>query len=357
MSLPTNSTTSPSLFYCQSHIGRLGRPWKNAYLTNGTSTNLVLSVAFNSIIIPFTVCLNGLLIFIITREHALKKIHFIAIRYLAVTDLAVGLIVQPIFVSTELCRITGHCKLCTLESAFWTSVVITCGSSIHHIVLIACERFVAIKYALRHEVIVTRKRLMVGSVTAWLVAVTFEGIILLDVSPFVPHIIGTVDFCICFALLIYFSTSNYLKSKVHRRAIEALVPHSQQGMALPSKHKFRAAKTTTIIIGCFLICHAPVVVVTVINFLGFLVNVSESSMLAGINSWQCTFFMFNSFVNPLIYGWRVRKIREYLNITFISGMNRSKPKVKSDITVMVEMRKNPAIRHRGRKEETKNDGH
>ena len=72
--------------------------WKKEYLTESVYLNLVLSVIINSVTLPLTILFNGLLVFIIFFKRNLRKrMSNLAIGYLAITDIAVAVFVQPIF--------------------------------------------------------------------------------------------------------------------------------------------------------------------------------------------------------------------------------------------------------------------
>ena len=90
--------------------------WRERYLTQTMYLHLVISTTINVVSWPFIVLLNALLIFFIIRRSTLRrKKSIVVIGYLAVTDLAVGVIVQPVFIATQLCRIHGPSKMCVVQ--------------------------------------------------------------------------------------------------------------------------------------------------------------------------------------------------------------------------------------------------
>ena len=308
--------------------------WKEEYLTNAVYINLVISACINGISFPITSILNGLLIFFIIRRPMLRrKKSTVAIGYQAATDLAVGIIVQPTFVATQLCRITGKCRICLLDSIFYYLSVVTCASSINHLLLIAWERYIAIKYALRYRLIVTAKRLLAGTIAAWLFEITLNGVFFFGrISSFsINDIVKLLTTIICLAITVYFYIAIYVESRRHRVLITTSTP--QQG----TNHirEFKAAKTMALVLGCLLICYAPTCVLFTVTSI-YPINSSNGSVWECIFIWAVTFALLNSLINPLLYGWRVQEIREVVASTFKWNENSRRQDPQTDMIEMTE---------------------
>ena len=231
--------------------------WKERYLTQTMYLHLVISTTINVVRWPFIVLLNALLIFFIIQRRTLRrKKSVVVLGYLAITDLAVGVIVQPVFIATQLCRIHGQCRMCVVDSTFFYLVTVTCGLSISHLTLGAWERHVAIKHAFRYRLIVTTNRLMTTTIVIWLLHFALNGMLLFGFkSVFIFEMITAIALFILIAITMYFYTAIYLESKRHRDQINATTP---QHSTNPSRKKeFKAAKTTALIVGCLLSCYIP----------------------------------------------------------------------------------------------------
>lgn len=312
--------------------------WRDEYLTHAVYIQLVISITINGLTFPFTAFFNGCLIFYIIREPTLRqKKSNVLIGYQAVTDLAVGVVAQPLFIATQLCRITGQCRTCAVDSAFYYVAIVTCGSSIHHLILIAWERYVAIKHALRYRLIVTTNRLLAGTITAWLVEIIFTVIFFVGIrQPLINDIIVVVVLLICFSIIAYFYTAIYLESRRHRNQIIKATT-LQHGMNLSRKMEFKAAKTTALVVGCLLTCYAPALAVLITMHFIFSITSSNASLWVCIFSWKNTFFLLNSLFNPLIYGWRIHEIREIMARTFKWTTKSVRNEPQTDMIEMVEL--------------------
>ena len=109
-----------------------------------------LSFHFTALLIAFFI------LCILLKPNLRKKKSTILMGYLAVTDL-VGVIVQPVFLVSVLCRIAGQCSVCAVDTACGYLLRVSCGSSLVHATLIAWERYIAIKHALQYKLVVTTK--------------------------------------------------------------------------------------------------------------------------------------------------------------------------------------------------------
>lgn len=118
-----------------------------------------------------TVLLNALVIFAVSTRRPLQSNANILLACLAVTVLLCGMILQPIEVALNLAEIFGVGPFWDLEKIFITTLTSVVLASIHHLVMISVERYIAIKYSLRYSDIVTRKWLKTGVLLAWAFAV------------------------------------------------------------------------------------------------------------------------------------------------------------------------------------------
>ena len=92
--------------------------WKDEYLTPAVYTNLLVNSILSGVSFPVTALLNTCFILcILLRPNLRRKKSTVLIGYLAVTDLVVGVIVQPMFLANVLCQMTGGCNSCAIDTA------------------------------------------------------------------------------------------------------------------------------------------------------------------------------------------------------------------------------------------------
>ena len=283
--------------------------WREEYLTPSVYKSLIVNSIVNGVSFPFTALLNAVFILcILLKPNLRKQKSTVLMGYLAVTDLVVGVIVQPISLASVLCQMTGRCNFCAVDTARVHLLRVSSGSSLIHVTLIAWERYIAIKHALQYKLVVTTKRLLAGTISAWFVSVALISILFFHV--FLYQLLFALAVLICFAAIVYFYIVIYVESRRHCREIKANNPLPEANLL--REKDFKAAKTTAVIFGCLLICYGPSFAAIIIEKFIFPVNRSKATMWACINPWIPTLVMLNSLCNPILYGWRVKEFRDFI---------------------------------------------
>ena len=127
-------------------------------------------IIVNSLSFPLTVFLNAMVLMAVIRNPPLQTNPNILLTCLSVTDLLVGMISQPLHVSIALLLLLGNRShtFCHLTLVFNASVLILCGASLVHLVLISAERYFTIKHSFANGILITKARLIISSVVAGL---------------------------------------------------------------------------------------------------------------------------------------------------------------------------------------------
>jgi len=225
----------------------------------------------------------------------------------------VGIIAQPALIAQEIHFLIGGPPYLTCinaaERIAYLTTIFLCLCSCLHLALISVERFVAMKYPLRHESIVTKSRLTAAVAGIWLIIMVYI-ILTANIIPGVKVIPGQTQILAIGSLLIisYCHISVYFVCRRHEAKL------ASQQISQEAKAKFlaerKAWKTTSFIIGCALICFSPGLLRAVAYYL-FLGNTMKRIISRSIHITMSS-YMLNSLCNPIIYCWRSREIREAL---------------------------------------------
>ena len=97
-----NATTNHSL--AVSHAISCDWTFDDQFVDNLFS---VLSIILNLLTCPLTILLNTLVIIAVKTKPRLQNVHNIILASMAGTDLAVGIVPQPVFIAREISRQTG----------------------------------------------------------------------------------------------------------------------------------------------------------------------------------------------------------------------------------------------------------
>ena len=254
---------------------------------------------------------NILILIALRKECSLHPSSRFLFRCLAFSDLFVGLISQPVFVVYLLSLLKGRWKLACFMEAFEHVVgAALIGLSLCILMAITIDRLLALVLRLRYRTVVTvsrvRKLIVLVLVLATAVASTslwkeklFFG--LMFVFVFLSGIIST--FC-------------YLKMflTLRRQCRIQDEQHQQTNQGTNSTltvRRFRKTVTSVLLVHCALIlCFFPFTVNKAVNSI-----VKNNSYLLHVELWTITLAYCNSFLNPIIYCWRIPKIRQVVTDT------------------------------------------
>ena len=238
---------------------------------------------------------NPLILVAIVRTPSLRSPSTVFLCSLAVSDLLVGLVVQPVYIAYELKR--GP----VLLRAFSTLFGIACGVSLCTMTVISLDRFLALHYHMRYPNLMTEKRALYTSAAIWSGCI-FVSCLSLWYKSYAALAISTA---VCLVISFFSYIRIYLIVCQHQQQIQA---QQQAVHGLNAEHNpnmvqsKRSAVNTFIYYICMILCYTPFVV---------LMLITAFNPTFRRNSWDfketCTFV--NSSINPFLFCWRLRELR------------------------------------------------
>lgn len=115
-----------------------------------------------------TFYINLLVIWTILEKENLRSTSYnLLLAILALTDLLVGLVVQPLFNAAHLCGLLRCPYACNLVVVYAISVIVCVGWSISTLAIISVERYLSIEYPLYYSTHVTTKKMIVATAVVW----------------------------------------------------------------------------------------------------------------------------------------------------------------------------------------------
>ena len=316
-----SSNTTKSVFYCP-HIPQL--KWN----VHDTISPWIFA-AFASIISPAAVLLNALVIIAIMKRRELQKLSNILLSSMAVTDLLVGAICIPLSAIDGFLlpyQIVAAQHICTLDVAtVWLSLTLT-FCSLFHLVLIAWERYVAIRKWRYHRDTLTKSRLKKLAAIAWIsgpVFVLSPFLISLAVSGRTIVVVFLVSTCFILALIVYFYVMVYLE--IRKRKFNQIL---QVSVLVLLKTEYRVAKTTALVTAALFLSFVPAVSLPLLG--------TFFPVLRKMSLWRVveTLVLSNSLVNPLIYCYRDCRFKKV--VLELLSVKKPKPKNAVDIVRFTE---------------------
>ena len=270
----------------------------------------VITVVFNSITCPLTFLLNVIVIMAVKRTSRLQTKANMLLACLAVTDACTGLLTQPLFIVWKafyLLEVPDEDAVGTFY--FSVSRGLTICSALH-LMLVTCERLIAIRFTYHHPHLVTGRNIKVAVIVFWLISIRNMVVGHKDFNIFATLrsvlnflavlIVVSYVFFVVFAYVILYREVHRQRKNIKN---QQLPQEEQQRIAKENK----ALKTTVLVVGAVLVCYVPVIL-TVLVF--YLFGLDSGSCV--YCPWVKTFIMINSVINPLIYCWRQKETRQYV---------------------------------------------
>ena len=269
---------------------------------NGLHNQIISSL---NVLIAITSFPVNLLIIValqkITSIHPPSKLLF---SCLALTDLCVGIILQPLYIAYLLSPY--HSSLCYyLEYVSPVVALSLCGVSLLTSTAISVDRLFALVLGLRYRQTVTRKRVWAFVIFSWLgsssnAVVYLYGyrILLFTASAMMLLCISTSSFCYLKIYRILRHHQFQVQERVYlSRPNRREVPIN---IARYRKTVSSALWISLVLLGCYL----PFVIMIFIEYITYAPIVALFFELA------VTLVQLNSSLNPLLYCWKIRDVRQ-----------------------------------------------
>ena len=234
---------------------------------------------------------------------------------LAVSDLAVGLLAHPVFAAHLIIQIQQN----TSDNAYGTVFTIflvfqndlLACASFFSVVAITVDRFLAIHLHLRYQELVTHKRVIAVVISIWVISAFLSLVLPAALLEWIPKRVPGIMFAARDA--VCFITTGFLHYKIHASVrhhtghIQALqVQEEAQNREMKNAVRLRkTALATFYIYFLFLACYVPMFCVNLAElFCG------ETALIQHLRYYALTIILLNSSLNPLIYCWKMRHIRQ-----------------------------------------------
>ena len=216
---------------------------------------------------------------------------------LAVSDLLVGLIVQPIYIAQQLTK-DSLVLLAAIQIGFSL-----CGVSLLTITLISVDRFLALHCHMRYATLVTDSRVKYALIIIWLTTSFAAGFYFLN--DHVHSLLSGVATIICLLVSTFFYIRIHRIVRRHQIQIHA---QQQAVQSSEAENNFniarlkRSALNTFVFYIALIICYFPMYVLLIVDGISHKERKTE---------WQIasTLVFFNSCINPVLYCWRLRQLR------------------------------------------------
>ena len=285
--------------------------------TDSHARNVALEVSYiftiiiNSITCPFTVLLNVLVIMAVKRRPRLQTNANILLVCLAVTDALTGLTCQPSFILWKTFQLHSITNSATLRILHFFFIRIFSVCSCLHLILVTCERLIAIKFTMHYHNFVTKRKIRVSVSACWIFSIFVEVLGLTNQEIIVRVLIGLIlNSCIFFVSFSY--AMLYRETLKHKQRIKTQQLPREEVERFVRESK--ALKTTVYVVGTVVLSFLPgaIVIVVYMSRQESRSRQPEFWKPQSLIPWFRTCGMLNSLLNPLIYCWGQQEMRRFV---------------------------------------------
>ena len=261
-------------------------------------TVVLANCILNAPLMLLSIIGNALLLVAIMRTPSIRSPSVIFLCSLAVSDLLVGLVVQPVYIVEQMVKTVPK-----LQEAVGGMGFAGCGVSLWTMTAITVDRFLALHYHLQYPNLMTTSRAIYTIITIWCIITLFSFSTLWSLSIYYFFATFCITICllvclVCFIKIYRIARRHQLQIHVQQQVVEnSTDTHKQQ-----IRQSTKSAKNIFIYFLTMILCYSPFSIVVIIS--GF-----TSLDLQVIRTFPVTVAFMNSSINPFLYCWRMTELR------------------------------------------------
>ena len=283
----------------------------SAEFTEEVHGELIFLPAIN-IFFSFTAFLGNTLILVaLHKESSLHLPSKLLYRNLAITDLCVGIIVEPLDVVAWISMLNEKWKICYYASLTnFMSAFLVCAVSLFTLAALSVDRLLALVLGLKYRQVVTLRRTNLIVAAMWILSIVFALCSLIyfwNPQSHVPsRLYGTV-------ILVCLSISFFSYTKIFITLRHNHIRQPSQAVTLNTARYRKAVYSALWVQLALVACYLPF-------FITAIVMASQrgrraSSLVWLASQFAVTLVYLNSSFNPLLYGWKITEVRQAVKET------------------------------------------
>ena len=293
-------------------------PEMKTLLSANIRVGLYIAIAAVNIVLSITAFLGNILILIALRKvtsiHPPTKLLF---QCLAITDLGVGLISQPLMatlihlvdnIDIKIWSVLFFHLLGSLSIAF-------CGVSVFASTALSVDRLLALFLGLRYRHVVTLKR--IRAVLACGCLPSLLTVLVWNLRGKTKRIIIIIFLTLCLSISLFSYTKIVLRLRQHQSSVR---DNAQQGQANTGASPLNLERYKKTVVSVALVQLASVICYFPFIIFSTLIHLNRippgTHFLLEFNT--ATLVYLNSSLNPFLYCWRIKEIRQAVKATIRS---------------------------------------
>ena len=299
MAVPTLEKTIRDL-YCSANV---------ADVTARVHDELIVLLVLNTFLSITAFLGNTLILVALHKESSLHPPSKLLLRSLAITDLLVGIIVEPLYVVYLMSVKSKRWDICyNVNVALFIASHILCSVSLLVLTAISVDRLLALWLGLRYRQVVTLRRVYITVIVMWVLSIVATSTSYIW-NPELLSLFLYIHLSFCLSIIIFSYMKIFFMLRHYQIQAEINVAQEQPRQAIPLNiARYRKAVYSALWVQVTLfICYLPFGITQALTDLKS-VRFSSSVYLA--KTFSFTFVFLNSALNPLLYCWKIKEVRQ-----------------------------------------------
>ena len=304
MAVPTLEKTIRDL-YCSANV---------ADVTARVHDELIVLLVLNTFLSITAFLGNTLILVALHKEYSLHPPSKLLLRSLAITDLLVGIIVEPLYVVYLMSVKSKRWDICyNVNVALFIASHILCSVSLLVLTAISVDRLLALWLGLRYRQVVTLRRVYITVIVMWVLSIVATSTSYIW-NPQLLSLFLYIHLSFCLSIIIFSYMKIFFTLRHYQIQAEINVAQDQPRQAIPLNIvRYRKAVYSALWVQVTLfICYLPFVIIEALTDLK---SVKLSSSVYLVKTFSFTFVFLNSALNPFLYCWKIKEVRQAVKHT------------------------------------------
>ena len=275
----------------------------------------IVNCVFNNFLTYTAILLNIVTMYAMQKTTSLPKTLKTLLFSIAISDVGIGLLAQPIYSSLLVKWLQLNHPSCNNYGVLYISANLFLASSFLSVVAVSVDRFLAIHLHLRYQELVTHKRIVIVVISIWVLSASVSFTMFWELRAYSNLFILAFGFIISFVAYI----KMYLTVRRHKNQIQSLLVVDETQSGIMTNYA-AVVKTTVGVLYVYLVLLA--------SYLPYFICMAVARICRDSSIAKKQLFLFsltlmflNSSLNPVIYCWKMRHIRHAI-IDILRNMPR-----------------------------------
>ena len=254
---------------------------------------------------------NTLILVALRKDTSIHPPSKLLYRNLAITDLCVGIVFEPLYVARWTSVVNKRWDICYYAylTAYYAAVTL-CSVSLITLTAISVDRLLALRLGLRYRQVVTLKRTRLTAISGWIVSVVGASTSFLNLR--IVSLCQYIVLAFCFVITICAYTKIFMSLRHNQIHVQNHVVQGQSSQVntLNIARYRKAVHGALWVQVTLVICYLPLFIAVALRRQR---GMSLSMFLA--LQFTLTLLYLNSSLNPVLYCWKNREVRQAVKET------------------------------------------